>query len=219
MRRESNDPHTGTRQKINHDRSEGRETIIHQSDGIFFMGILHDTGCKRRQKYSSERVFEEISIGLRFRAVFQDQLLPNLHPGCLESLVKSRGILRWNHIRRKTRATCEDARRNRNGFHVPRYSMVNVVSADRDRNHNFLRFSIFPLGYTNFIKIKYQVSRTALEGFMHAAHRFFEEDSRDLQTRLFLWRPFLFLSANSAERREMNESTHPRQTSNLHTSR
>jgi hypothetical protein len=113
-----------------------------------------------RQKDSSDIVFEKISIDVRFGALFQDQMLPNRHPGCLESPVKSRGILRYHHIRDKTRATCRDARHYRNVFHVPRYSMVNIVSGHRDQHDNLLRFSIFPIGYSKFVKIKYQVGWT-----------------------------------------------------------
>jgi hypothetical protein len=101
-------------------------------------------------------IFEEITIDVKLGAVVHDYMLPNLRPGCLESPVKSQGILRYNHGRGKARVTCGDARHNRNVFQVPRYSMGNVASTDADRNHNFLRFSIFPVGYPNFIKIKYK---------------------------------------------------------------
>jgi hypothetical protein len=106
--------------------------------------IILDLGMMRMSRISYESMRSET------------KMLPNLRPCCLESPVKSRGTVRCDYIWGKTRDTCEDARHNRNVLDVPRYSMVNVVSADLDRNDNLLRFSIFPLGYTNFIKIKHQ---------------------------------------------------------------
>jgi hypothetical protein len=144
-----------------------------------------------RQKDSSDIVFEEVSIDVTCGAFFQDQMLPNLHTSCLETPVKSRGILRCHHIRGKTRAPCRNARYDRNVFYVPRYSMVNVVSGHGSRLGHLLRFSVFPIGYCSFIKTKYQVNWTALECFVHTAYCFVEEYSPNLQTRIFSCKTFL----------------------------
>jgi hypothetical protein len=62
MRCEIDDPYTGSREKINHDGSEVRSAMIHQSDGAFFTDLLHDMGNRKmRQKHGLDRVFEEIT--------------------------------------------------------------------------------------------------------------------------------------------------------------
>jgi hypothetical protein len=125
-------------------------------------------------------------------------MFPDLHPYRLESSVKSLGILRYDHILGETNATCRYAGHNRNMPHIPGYSMVyavssvNSVSAGGDRNHNFLQFPIFQVGYPNFIMVEYQVGRTTLHRLIHIAYRFFKKDSQNLQTRFFLWETFLF---------------------------
>jgi hypothetical protein len=75
-----------------------------------------------RQKHTGQIIFEELSIDIRFVAVFQDQIqLPSdLHAVRLQIPANSRGVLRRHHIRGETRRTREDASHDRDMFRAPR---------------------------------------------------------------------------------------------------
>jgi hypothetical protein len=64
--------------------------------------------------------------------------------------------------------------------------MVNGLIRARRWDHGFLRFAILPVGYPDFVQVEYQIAGASMDSLLHAAYRFIQEDSRNLQTRFFL---------------------------------
>jgi hypothetical protein len=77
--------------------------------------------------------------------------------------------------------------------------VVNVVIGNGDRHDNLLRFSMFPIGDSNFIKIKYEVGWTALKCFVHTAYRIVSSGKIRGTCKRRSSCGELFFSVNSAE--------------------
>jgi hypothetical protein len=73
-----------------------------------------------RQEHTARIIFEELSIDMRFVAVFQDQMPSDLHPVSLQIPANIRRVLGSDHVRGEIRPTRGNASHDRDMFHAPR---------------------------------------------------------------------------------------------------